>query len=208
MLGTIRQPEFVICDPKMLATLSETEFLSGLAELIKTAIIGDIDLFNLIEKSFTEVISRNTELLSEVIARSVKFKQLVVSEDEMETGLRRILNFGHTFGHAIELQKNVKHGFAVATGIELATAFSCEKRYISHEEKRRIDNLLKKFKLTSDHDLTDDQLRNLIVHDKKKTGTDIRFVFTHGIGKAEIEKIPVDELLDFYRRFRDKKLEL
>jgi 3-dehydroquinate synthase len=204
MIGIIRQPEFVICDPSMLVTLTEQEYLSGLAELIKTAIIGDPELFNRIEKNYESIMKRDTELLSDLIAESVKFKSWVVSEDEMENGLRRILNFGHTYGHAIELQKNLKHGFAVASGMELATAFSFEKKYIAEGEKIRIDNLLKKFRLTDKHDLTDEQLVRLVVHDKKKSGSYINFVFTGGIGKAEVEKIPVGEILDFYKRYRDK----
>jgi 3-dehydroquinate synthase len=208
MLGTIRQPEFVICDPAMLITLSEDEYLSGLAELIKTAVIGDQVLFELIEKGFNEIMSRNTELLAGLVANSVRFKGLVVSEDEKETGLRRILNFGHTYGHAIELKKGLKHGFAVASGMELATAFSYEKKYIMREEMDRINTLLKRFNLTGEHNLTDDELEKLVLHDKKMTGSYIHFIFNHGIGKAEVEKIPVSEVLDFYRRFRDKKTEL
>jgi 3-dehydroquinate synthase len=208
MLGTIRQPEFVICDPFMLITLSEDEYLSGLAELIKTAVIGDSALFELIESSFDEIMLRDTELLATLVANSVRFKGLVVSEDEMETGLRRILNFGHTYGHAIELQKGLKHGFAIASGMELATAFSYEKNYIVREEMDRINNLLKRFKLTGEHNLTDDELEKLVLHDKKKIGSYIHFIFTHGIGRAEVEKIPVNEVLDFYKRFRDKKTEL
>ena len=206
MIGTIRQPEFVICDPAMLESLSEEDYLSGLAELIKTAIIGDFELFEQIETGFGEIMARNSGLLCDLIAKSVRFKGSVVSADEMEIGLRRILNFGHTYGHAIELQKKLKHGFAVAAGMEMATAFSRERKYINHRESERIIGLLKRFKIIDEHDLTDDQLEKIVVHDKKKTGRDINFVFTHGIGKAEVEKIPVNEVLEFYKRFRDKKL--
>jgi 3-dehydroquinate synthase len=204
MIGTIRQPEFVICDTEMLQTLPEQEYLSGLAELIKTAVIGDIELFDQIEGNYDSIISRNTDLLSMLVAGSVRFKALVVTEDEKEAGLRRILNFGHTFGHAVELQKGMKHGFAVASGMELATAFSFEKGYITNEENNRIRKLLTRYDLLSAHDLTDDQVEKLIIHDKKKSGKDINFIFIHGIGKAEVEKVPVVELLDFYRRYRDK----
>lgn len=205
MLGTIRQPEFVICDPSMLLTLPEQEYLSGLAELIKTAIIGDKELFELIERSIDEILSRNIDVLKVLIAKSVRFKGLVVSKDEKETGLRRILNFGHTFGHALEMQKAIKHGFAVASGMELAVDYSFEKKYISPEEKKRITDLLKKFKLIDKVDLTDDQVEKLVLHDKKKKGTEIHFVFTEGIGKAKVEKVPVGEVLGFYKKFRDKK---
>ncbi len=205
ILGTIRQPEFVICDPEMLQTLPEQEYLSGLAELIKTAVIGDKELFEHIESSFDEIMARKSDLLTLLVAKSVRFKGLVVTEDEKEKGLRRILNFGHTFGHAVELQKAVKHGFAVASGIELATEFSFEKRYISLEEKERIISLLDRFNLIDRLDISNDQMAKLVRHDKKKTGTDIHFVFTQGIGKAISEKVPVDDVLGFYKRFRDKK---
>jgi len=205
MLGTIRQPEFVICDPGMLQTLPDQEYLSGLAELIKTAVIGDKELFDLIEKSFEKIMSRDTDLLAILVTKSVRFKGLVVSEDEKETGLRRILNFGHTFGHAIEMQKGVRHGFAIASGMVLATEFSFKRRYINLVEKERIIRLLERFKLLTELDLTGNQMEKLVLHDKKKTGTEIHFVFTQGIGKAIVEKVPVDEVLDFYNKFRDKK---
>jgi 3-dehydroquinate synthase len=205
VLGIIRQPEFVICDPNMLLTLSDQEYLSGLAELIKTAIIGDCELFNLIEKNYKNIVDRDLNLLSVLIAKSVKFKALVVSEDEKESGRRRILNFGHTYGHAIEMQKSVKHGFAVASGMELASDFSFEKGLISLDEKNRIINILEKFRLLEDHNIPDNQIDQLILHDKKKSGTDINFVFTEGIGKAFVRKVPVGEVINFYKRFRDKK---
>jgi 3-dehydroquinate synthase len=205
ILGTIRQPEFVICDPEMLQTLPEQEYLSGLAELIKTAVIGDKELFEHIESSFDEIMTRKSDLMTLLVAKSVRFKGLVVTEDEKEKGLRRILNFGHTFGHAVEMQNAVKHGFAVASGMELATEFSSEKKYISLEEKERIINLLYRFNLIDRLDISNDQMAKLVCRDKKKTGTDIHFVFTQGIGKAISEKVPVDEVLGFYKRFRDKK---
>ncbi len=204
MLGTIRQPEFVICDPEMLQTLPGQEYLSGLAELIKTAIIGDKELFDHIERSSDQILSRNSGLLTSLVAKSVRFKGLVVSEDEFETGLRRILNFGHTYGHAIEMHKGVKHGFAVASGMELATEFSFEKGLINYEEKSRIIRLLNRFELIEELDISYDQLEKLVLHDKKKTGSEIHFVFTNGIGKGIVEKVPVIDVLDFYKRFRAK----
>jgi 3-dehydroquinate synthase len=205
MLGNIRQPEFVICDTEMLLTLSEQEYLSGLAELIKTAVIGSKDLFELIESSHKEVMIRNVDLLTTLVSKSVNYKASIVSQDEKETGIRRILNFGHTYGHAVEMQMSVKHGFAVATGMELAAEFSYSKGFISVTEKDRILSLLKSFGLTETHNIPDDQLERLILHDKKKTGLNIHFVFTEGIGKALVRKVPAVELVDFYKRFRDKK---
>ncbi len=205
MIGTIRQPEFVICDPSMLSTLPEDEFLSGLSELIKTAVIGDRDLFDIIDNSRREILDRKIELMTMLVTQAVNFKSMVVTEDEKETGLRRILNFGHTFGHAIELQRGIKHGFAVASGMELATEFSHEMGFISSAEKIRIVSVLKYFKLLEQQYITETEMEQLIVHDKKKSGLSIHFVFTEGIGKAAVNKITVTDILDFYKRFRQKK---
>jgi 3-dehydroquinate synthetase len=103
------------------------------------------------------------------------------------------------------MHRALKHGFAVATGMELATEFSFQKKYINLKEKDRIINLLKRFNLIDKLDLKDDEMKKLVLHDKKKTGTDLHFVFTHGLGKAIVEKVPVDEVLAFYKNFRDKK---
>jgi 3-dehydroquinate synthase len=205
ILGVIRQPEFVICDPVMLLTLSGEEYLSGLAEMIKTAVIGDIELFELIEDNFNGIMVRDFDLLSVLVHKSVKFKAAVVSEDEKETGLRRILNFGHTFGHAIEMQTKVRHGFAVAAGMELATDFSYAKGLIGLNERERIINLLEKFNLLKKYDIPVDQIERLVMHDKKKAGSGIHFVFAAGIGKAVVEKISIADVIDFYKEYREKK---
>jgi 3-dehydroquinate synthase len=205
MIGTIRQPEFVVCDPSMLSTLPDDEFLSGLSELIKTAVIGDKDLFEIIENSRKEILERDNDMLTMLVTQAVSFKSRVVSEDEKETGLRRILNFGHTYGHAIELQRGIKHGFAVASGMELATEFSCELGFISSDEKTRVISVLNHFKLLEKQYITESEMEKLIVHDKKKTGASIHFVFTEGIGKATVKKITVSDILDFYKRFRQKR---
>lgn len=199
IIGVVKQPAFVICDPVMLSSLPDDEYFSGLAELIKTAIIGDRDLFEIIEKKSDEIINRNSELLSTLIAKAVRFKSLVVSEDEFETGLRRILNFGHTFGHAIELTQKIKHGFAVASGMELAVWFSFTKGFISEVERDRIINILKRFKLTGAILTDEDEMRRLILHDKKKAGDFINFVFLEKIGQAIVKKINIDEIMEFYR---------
>ncbi len=200
VLGCFTQPEFVICDPVMLQTLPEEEYLSGMAELIKTAIIGNKKLFEVIENNHEGILKRDSELLSMVISMAVNFKASVVSEDEKESGLRRILNFGHTYGHAIEMYKSFRHGYAVASGMVLAAGFSLYRGYISEAEYERVISLLKLFRLLRRHDIPDDQMSQLIMRDKKKSGNDIYFVFMEGIGKAVVEKIPVSEAVDFYRR--------
>jgi len=200
ILGCFRQPEFVICDTAMLQTLPEDEYFSGLAELIKTAVIGNVKLFEMIENNHDRILKRDTDLLSMLVSMAVNVKAEIVSEDEKESGLRRILNFGHTYGHAIEMYKSLRHGYAVASGMELAANFSFSRGLISSSEYDRILLLLKSFKLLRRHDLPDDQITNLIMRDKKKSGNDVYFVFIEGIGKAAVEKIPVAEVVNFYRQ--------
>ena len=204
ILGTIRQPEFVICDPEMLKTLPEEEYLSGLSELIKTSIIGDRELFEIIESNYDLIIKRERDLLAYLVTRSVRFKANVVTEDERETGIRRILNYGHTFGHAIEMLTSFRHGFAVASGMELATEFSHQRGFIDGAVKDRITGLLDRFSLLLDYEADAGRMEQLILQDKKKTGKEINFVFISGIGKAFVEKIPVSNLVDLYIGYREK----
>lgn len=198
LLGCFRQPEFVICDPEMLATLPEEEYFSGLAELIKTAIIGNEKLFEVLENNIEALLRRNRDLLSLVISMAVNFKASVVSEDETEQGLRRILNFGHTYGHAFELYKSLRHGYAVAAGMVLAADYSLKKGYITGTEYERIFNILKAYKLVRRYDIPENLIGQLILHDKKKAGDEMYFVFSGGIGKAHIEKVRVNEIVEFY----------
>ena len=199
VIGNFKQPEFVICDTSMLKTLPEKEYLSGLAELIKTGLIGDHSIITLLESKYKEVISRDNEFLSNIVSRAVMFKASIVSQDEKESGARRILNFGHTYGHAIELHESAKHGFAVASGIKLSILFSQEKGYISSADSRRIISLLEKYDLLREYHLTADEMKDLVIHDKKRSGTDIHFVFLESIGNGIVKKIPVEEVIEFYR---------
>ena len=200
VIGNFRQPEFVICDTAMLETLPEDEYFSGLAELIKTGITGDVSIIELLEDHHKDVMKRDLDLLSDLVARSVRYKASVVSMDEKETGPRRVLNFGHTFGHAIELHLGIKHGFAVASGMELAAAWSCDLGFIDKQEYGRIIRILNKYNLISDTVIPPGIIKELISHDKKKAGGDISFVFIEGFGKPLVKRLPVTEVIDFYKR--------
>jgi len=136
LLGTFHQPRAVLIDPSVLGTLPEREFRAGLYESLKCGVIGDPQLFEFLEKADVKQLRRNREKIEWVIAQSVKLKAKVVSSDERESGLRRVLNFGHTIGHALEAETNYRHflhGEAVAWGmiaaahIAEATASPCRK---------------------------------------------------------------------------------
>ena len=199
IIGNFRQPDFVICDPEMLKTLPGDEYLSGLAELIKNGVIGDAELVALIESNIEPILKRDPLLLTELITRSVQIKASVVKEDEKETGIRMILNFGHTFGHAIEAQTGLKHGFAVAAGMIIAADISVELGILQPVERDRLFNLLDSFKLLVNYNITYEQVKEFILQDKKKSGESINFVLLEKTGKTIIKNITVVKLLDYYK---------
>jgi 3-dehydroquinate synthase len=105
----------------------------------------------------------------------------------------------------VELKESVKHGFAVAAGMEFAADFSFKRGIIPSDDRDRIINLLERFALLGKYNIPVEQIEQLILHDKKKTGSEIHFVFTEGIGKARVEKVSINELIDFYKVFKNKK---
>jgi 3-dehydroquinate synthase len=205
IIGNFRQPEFVICDPEMLKTLPEDEYMSGLAELIKNGVIYDADLISLIEKNIGPILKRDPLLLSEIIARSVIIKASVVNDDEMENGIRMILNFGHTFGHAIESQTGMKHGFAVAAGMKIAAEISTLSGILEPYEKDRLISLLNSFKLLTDYKVSYNKISEFVSHDKKRSGETVNFVLIEKTGKAIVKKMQVTELLDYYKLISGRK---
>jgi len=200
ILGCFRQPEFVICDQKMLKTLPRDEYFSGLAEMIKTAVILDENLFSSILKNKEKIKTADPGLLENLIATAVKLKASVVMEDEKEvTGKRMILNFGHTFGHVIEAVTGMKHGYAVACGMAIACDISANMGLGSAEEYTTVKSLLNYFDLLPDHGLDADVFQKMLLTDKKKEGRKINFVLAGPVGKAEVRKMDVDEIINIYR---------
>jgi 3-dehydroquinate synthase len=199
ILGTFNQPDFVICDQSMLKTLPEEEYLSGLAELIKHGIICDEELFTIIERNTGLIRSRDQDFLTDLVSRSVEIKAAVVREDEKETGKRMILNFGHTFGHAIEAHNGMKHGFAVAAGMIIAADISVEYGILERNERERISNLLEESGLIMPYKITTPRFQELISSDKKKSGDSVNFVLIEKIGKSVVKKIAVPVLIESYK---------
>ena len=187
IIGAFYQPRGVIIDPELLKTLPKRQLLSGLAEAIKMSLTSDVELFELIEGSDIE------ESIEEIIIRSLKIKRAVVEEDEREGGLRRILNFGHTFGHAVEAQEEMGglyHGECVAIGMTVC---------VSVEVKERLVSLLKKVGLPYVYQGDIEAALKYISHDKKCEGEKISVVFVDKIGNYRIEKMDVDAFLSHVR---------
>ena len=201
IVGTFSQPEFVVCDAKMLTTLSGDEYRSGLAELVKTALIGDGSFTEEIIAAIDELGSRKCSKLEQYIMRAVEIKASVVEEDEKESGKRRILNFGHTFGHAAELEYGIKHGMAVAWGMKAALEFSVLKGLLTPEEKERLSVIIDKPGLLPEVQIEGKRIAEKVGYDKKRSGDAIRFVFLSGAGKPVVQEVPIDELIDFITNY-------
>ena len=201
LIGIIRQPAFVLCDPGMLDTLPDEEYISGFAEIVKHAVIRDEQMFYQIENNVENVKNRNRNLILGLISDSIRIKAAIVREDESEKGLRRVLNYGHTFGHAIEKVHGLKHGEAIGLGMVMANRVGVEKGVVSPEETDRITHLLEKMGLLKEVKLDKEMIWEALLVDKKKFGEELYFVLINRIGKGYVEKVSLEELQRFLREF-------
>jgi 3-dehydroquinate synthase len=197
LVGTFYQPEAVIADPEVLFTLPSRELLSGFAEVVKAGMTGDADLFGILEKCVTLPSLDETELYEEIIFRAAAVKARVVEQDEREAGLRRILNFGHTIGHALEESaafEGMLHGEAVAMGMVLETRLAGEMG-LAGGLAERLEGLL--VKLGFRMSLEGQQPENLMEfahYDKKTRAGRLVFALPAELGRVEIHE-DVDPLL-------------
>jgi 3-dehydroquinate synthase len=191
LVGAFYQPRFVLCDLAALATLSAREFRAGLAEVIKYGIIYDAALFAQLERDLPLLLKRKPETLAVVVERCCQIKAEVVQQDETETGLRAILNFGHTIGHAIEAISGYGkflHGEAISIGQVAAAKLSVKTSGLPLEEAARIERLFARAGLPTTIKLPAARQRDLIEAmrlDKKVSGGEIKFVLARRIGHVE-----------------------
>jgi len=201
LVGAFYQPRLVLCDLDTLKTLPKREYRAGLAEVIKYGIIYDADLFARLEANLPQLLQRKVAILREVIARCCEIKSEVVRQDETESGLRAILNFGHTIGHALEAISHYGkylHGEAISIGQAAAAQLSTQLLGLPEKDADRIVELLKRAGLPTEIRLARAQVSKLLVAmklDKKVSGGEIRFVLARRIGRVEIgQKVPGDLL--------------
>jgi 3-dehydroquinate synthase len=194
MIGTIRQPAFVWCDLDLLKTLSRREYISGIAEVIKYGAIMDAAFLNYLKDHMHELLVLDPTVLEEVVTRSVKAKVTVVGKDELETGPRRLLNFGHTLGHAIERDQQLLHGQAVALGMVMASRLSVNLGMLRQADAALIEELVASAGLPVEININPEEIYSNIRKDKKKSGNLIHFILLDGPGNAVIRPIPLDEL--------------
>ncbi len=197
MIGTFNQPEFVICDMNLLKTLPKKEVLCGFGEIAKHAFIGDADMCDYIEQNIEKALSLNEEAIIKLVYDSVVIKSSIVNRDEKEKGERKKLNFGHTFGHAIEKTTGaLLHGEAISVGMVVASKLSERNGLLSTQDAERIRLLLAELGLPTSLDADKEKMFDAIKKDKKRKRDDIDFVLLDGIGNAVIRKISIRDLED------------
>ena len=199
LVGAFYPPRLVAVDFDLLRTLPEREFRSGLAEVVKYGIIADPKLFGYLEKNLDQVLRRDRAALGYLIPRCVQIKARVVSRDERESGLREILNFGHTFGHALEnvtRYRRFKHGEAVAWGMMAAALLGHEIGMTAADEVSRVVALVRRIgSLPAWPRVTPKKLIESMHADKKTHAGKLRFVLSPRIGEARsVDGVPLDAL--------------
>jgi 3-dehydroquinate synthase len=192
MIGAFYQPRAVVIDTRVLDTLPAREFAAGMAEVAKYGVIADADFFAWLEAHVQDLLDKESDALTHVIKRSCELKAAVVAADERETGRRAILNFGHTFGHAIEHTLGygrLLHGEAVAVGMVMAATFSEKLGLLSRSEAERVTRLLHSLGLPTslkDPVAADDMLAAMGM-DKKTADGKLHFVLAERIGAVRVD---------------------
>lgn len=199
LIGAFYQPRLVLIDVDTLATLDQRQFRAGLAEVIKYGVAIDLPFFEFVETNSAAILAMDPDALIKIVLRSCQLKAEVVELDEKEAGLRAILNYGHTLGHAFESlsgYRGMVHGEAVAIGMVLAARVSAAEGLCSQEELLRISALIRRCGLPVEIPHYDrQQLLDAVAADKKSKGGNITFICNRGIGMYAMSHHTPEELL-------------
>jgi 3-dehydroquinate synthase len=200
LIGAFHQPRLIVAEVATLSSLPEREFREGLAEVIKYGAIIDAPFLGWLEREMSAILAREQVRLAEIVERSLGYKARIVSHDEREGGLRKILNFGHTFGHALEASAGYGkylHGEAVAIGMVVAAQLSCHYAGLSAEEASRLEQLIEAAGLPAG--MPAGWHSNDFIHalnlDKKRAGSSIEFVLLDRLGHASTRRLSVEEIV-------------
>ena len=205
MIGAFHQPVAVIADLLTLKSLPPTELAAGLAEVVKHGAIADAEFLDWIEAHISDLNACHTLAMEHAVFRSCEIKSAVVAADEKETGIRAHLNFGHTFGHAIEAGMGYGqwlHGEAVACGMVIAAELSKELSYISTDDVHRLTNIIQALHLpVTPPSWPVDKYMGFMSHDKKAESGTIKYIVLQALGKASVLKVPDPMIRSVLRRF-------
>jgi 3-dehydroquinate synthase len=202
MIGVFNQPEFVICDMALLKTLPVREILCGFAEIIKHGAIASAPMLDFLETQREAALALEEAIIAHLVYRSVEIKAGVVTRDEREQGERRKLNFGHTFGHALEKLTGIPHGEAVGMGMVLAAKLSVEKGLLRYSDAERLERIIRSYGLPVRAPVDVSSMLSVMRKDKKRQGNRIHFVFLDALGSASVEEIEFEELSRLAKAFK------
>lgn len=189
LVGAFHQPSLVICDTNTFDTLDSRQVSCGFAEIIKYGVIRDKELF--------QELSQSTDDIQSIITRCVEIKRDIVENDEKESGERKLLNFGHTLGHAVEKHSNfsLTHGEAVAVGMMMISKMS-EKLGLCYGISNAIKPLLEKYSLPDEYDISKEEMLSIAAGDKKVQGSSVTLVIPQKIGQCILKKVTLTEFSD------------
>jgi len=192
MVGIIRQPSFLLHDLSLLKSLPQAEWINGFAEIIKHACIKDASLFKDLSEKNIAYYQKNKKALATLIERNALIKTKVVQKDEFEKGDRKLLNYGHTLGHAIENMYELSHGQAISIGMTYAAALS--ESLIGFKQQTQVVQILSQYGLPTYAKFDLKKAINILVKDKKKKGSEIHYILLQKIGKGVIHSIPLNKI--------------
>ena len=193
LVGAFCQPSLVLCDPHVLSTLPDPIFYDGCAEVIKAAMLKSHTFFEDLDKTPPR------EQLEHILEFCIAMKRDMVEEDEFDTGARRTLNLGHTFGHAVEAASNfsISHGCAVSIGMVMMTRAAVKKGYCKEEVLEKLIALLKKYHLPAEVPYPANELLDIVRSDKKTMGSTVTLIVPEKIGRCTLVPIPTTDVLDW-----------
>lgn len=194
IIGTITNPEFVAIYPPFVETLNENEFKNGIAEIIKHSILESYEHYNFILDNKLAIKNRDKDILFKLIQRSVNYKIGIVKEDKNEQGNRRLLNFGHTMGHALEAIYGISHGKAVAIGMFYAAKLALKNGYCKEQTFDEILYILQEFEFETEFKYDLDKVIEKIYQDKKSYDENVNFIYPFSIGDCRVVKTNVELL--------------
>ncbi len=199
LVGTIRQPDFLFFDVSLLKTLPEAEWQNGFAEIIKHACIRDALMFRELAEKNIDWYRMKKAALAALVRRNVMLKTKVVQADETEQGDRKLLNFGHTLGHALENQFELSHGQAVAIGMTYASQLSASMLGFRSAEK--VVDLIAKYGLPTFAKFDKVKAFDVLLHDKKRERSEIHYILLQRIGKGVVQTLPISEVKRIIEKF-------
>jgi 3-dehydroquinate synthase len=194
LIGTFNLPSFLLMDYAFLNSLPIDEFKNGFGEIIKYACLSDVRFFDMLFMHTIEDYQKDIHKIDALIQHCVSTKNKMVMADFKESHVRKLLNFGHTIGHAIEKAHTIPHGQAVGLGILYACKLSETLRKFDPANTIKIKNLLQQYQLPTQITFSNDLIDSMVKHDKKSTDKGIDFILLDTIGKPHIQNIPIDQL--------------